>query len=204
MNAEHERLSINHNHQQNEEDELNEAANTHLNPNSQHAALHSSPNANSVTTNSTNATTANRASSNGDLSPDQKSILFSKTELGHRQLQGTASAQSNNNSAPVDAIAADDQSCYVLHVNKDLKYISQYLPNNKCSENIDHHDHENEKEHLHRHGKKKHSAANLSLSILPEPKTTSKDFNYFPIQYIPLSQTYWPRFGKRFGKDVTT
>jgi hypothetical protein len=38
-----------------------------------------------------------------------------------------------------------------IHANKDLKYISKYLPNNKCGENIDHHDHENEIEHLHQH-----------------------------------------------------
>jgi hypothetical protein len=36
-------------------------------------------------------------------------------------------------------------------IHKDLKYISQYLPNNKCDEDVDHHDHENETEHLHQH-----------------------------------------------------
>ena len=41
----------------------------------------------------------------------------------------------------------------VIHANKDLKYISQYLPNNPCDVNIDHHDSENERQHLHKHRK---------------------------------------------------
>lgn len=52
---------------------------------------------------------------------------------------------------------------------KDLKYISQYLPNNKCNENIDHHDHENEIEHLH-----KHRAALKSSAQIPNNKVTMK------------------------------
>ena len=45
---------------------------------------------------------------------------------------------------------------FIINVNfflflQELKYISNYLPNNVCKENIDHHDHENEKEHLHQH-----------------------------------------------------
>jgi hypothetical protein len=61
----------------------------------------------------------------------------------------------------------------VIHANKDLKYISQYLPNNKCSENVDHHDHENEKEHLHRHSTKSKQNASISMSVLPDAKSTS-------------------------------
>ena len=44
-----------------------------------------------------------------------------------------------------------DPTCLVIHANKDLKYISQYLPNNPCDVNVDHHDSENEKQHLHKH-----------------------------------------------------
>lgn len=65
----------------------------------------------------------------------------------------------------------------------DLKYISQYLPNNKCDANVDHHDHENEKEHLHRHSNRKRrvklnrpqdlSASEPNLKI---PHNTPKQF----------------------------
>jgi hypothetical protein len=47
----------------------------------------------------------------------------------------------------------------------DLKYISQYLPNNKCTENVDHHDHENEIEHLHQHSQV-HRLGQLNSSAL--------------------------------------
>jgi hypothetical protein len=47
---------------------------------------------------------------------------------------------------------------------KDLKYISQYLPNNKCTENVDHHDHENEIEHLHQHSQQLNRLGQLSSS----------------------------------------
>jgi len=56
----------------------------------------------------------------------------------------------------------EDQSCLVIHANKDLKYISQYLPNNKCTENVDHHDHENEIEHLHQHSQQLNRLGQLS------------------------------------------
>ncbi|RNA21118.1 zinc transporter ZIP10-like isoform X1, partial [Brachionus plicatilis] len=46
---------------------------------------------------------------------------------------------------------AADQSYYMLHANKDLKYIAQYLPNNPCNVDIEHHDSENEVKHFHKH-----------------------------------------------------
>lgn len=49
-----------------------------------------------------------------------------------------------------------EPDCIVIHANKDLKYISKYLPNNKCGESVDHHDHENEVEHLHQHSNQYH------------------------------------------------
>ncbi len=63
-----------------------------------------------------------------------------------KQIDNQATITTNANDLPFE-----DQSCLVIHANKDLKYISQYLPNNKCDESVDHHDHENEKEHLHQH-----------------------------------------------------
>jgi len=60
----------------------------------------------------------------------------------------TVIAGSNANFNSGNKIYANE---HVIHANKDLKYISKYLPNNKCGENIDHHDHENEIEHLHQH-----------------------------------------------------
>lgn len=50
-------------------------------------------------------------------------------------------------------VRVEEPDCLVIHANKDLKYISKYLPNNKCAENVDHHDHEAETNHLHQHGK---------------------------------------------------
>lgn len=57
----------------------------------------------------------------------------------------------------------------VIHGNKDLKYISKYLPNNKCGEDVDHHDHENEIEHLHQHSA--HILANDQSALLISNKT---------------------------------
>jgi zinc transporter ZupT len=57
---------------------------------------------------------------------------------------GGASDTNNNNNSQIQQQTA-------LHANKDLKYISQYLPNNACSVSVDHHDSENEIKHLHQH-----------------------------------------------------
>lgn len=71
------------------------------------------------------------------------SLMISKSQ----QLYTQAAAQT-----PSLAVVGENTAFgQVFHGNKDLKYISNYLPNNKCSENIDHHDHENEVEHLHQH-----------------------------------------------------
>ncbi|CAF0919798.1 unnamed protein product [Brachionus calyciflorus] len=46
---------------------------------------------------------------------------------------------------------ARDESFFMIHANKDLRYISQYLPNNPCTVDIEHHDCEHEVKHLHKH-----------------------------------------------------
>ena len=64
----------------------------------------------------------------------------------------------------------------ILYSFKDLKYISQYLPNNKCDINVDHHDHENEKEHLHKHSKKTRFPAFRSIDLsVSEPNLKTQN-----------------------------
>jgi zinc transporter ZupT len=63
----------------------------------------------------------------------------------------------------------------VFHGNKELKYISNYLPNNKCSENIDHHDHENEVEHLHQHRERDSSKIRSDQAKAATTTTTPSD-----------------------------
>lgn len=58
------------------------------------------------------------------------------------------------------------------NLSLDLKYISKYLPNNKCAENIDHHDHEAETVHLHQHGKQ---SCNLKSDVEQNLSTISYD-----------------------------
>ncbi len=58
----------------------------------------------------------------------------------------------------------------------DLKYISQYLPNNKCDAGVDHHDHENEKEHLHQHSNFKNSSQDLQKNYAPVGKCNLKNY----------------------------
>ena len=76
-------------------------------------------------------------------------------------------------SSTVDMLSCN-ASNPVFHGNKELKYISNYLPNNKCNENIDHHDHEKEVEHLHQHiDKIKTKGVPLLSEILNEKNSVS-------------------------------
>jgi hypothetical protein len=61
----------------------------------------------------------------------------------------------------------------MFYLIKELKYISNYLPNNKCDESVDHHDHENEVEHLHQHRDK--SRANDAACILEKVHLDASD-----------------------------
>ena len=58
----------------------------------------------------------------------------------------------------------------------DLKYISKYLPNNKCGESVDHHDHENEVEHLHQHSNQYHLDKASSAPSIFTPNSTHDTF----------------------------
>lgn len=69
----------------------------------------------------------------------------------------------------------EEPACLVIHANKDLKYISKYLPNNKCMENIDHHDHENEIEHLHQHSHKFNNLEQTSSTIIQKSMLHSEN-----------------------------
>ena len=84
---------------------------------------------------------------------------------------------SSTDTAPMTPSAAEEASCLVIHANKDLKYISKYLPNNKCEEDVDHHDHENEIEHLHQHSNRNKHVNQHQVRILCETKANSKDLD---------------------------
>ena len=163
LDAENEKLSVN-NYSSRNEIKLPPVANNQSSPNG----------GVSVSTNSTNMTTKTR-------SPDEKAVLFRKSEHSpHNHSHAHHDHQIDQ--------AIEDQSCYVIHVNKDLKYISQYLPNNKCNENVDHHDHQNETEHLHKHRPKieETNAASVSLSILPDTKLESDNTQTKLLEDSPL------------------
>ena len=97
--------------------------------------------------------------------------------------------QSQLLSSTVDMLSCNS-SYPIFHGNKELKYISNYLPNNKCNENIDHHDHEKEVEHLHQHTDKinttvvpllsenlneKNSVSNSEIMLLNEMEGTQNE-----------------------------
>ena len=92
---------------------------------------------------------------NGEIFNDNFDVKFqteNSPDIPSQQNQSTAQIinKSQQLFSGVD-MGSSDPSYLVFHGNKELKYISNYLPNNKCDENIDHHDHENEAEHLHKH-----------------------------------------------------